>query len=298
MTSQSGEPLPVIPVFLIHFDAPDWCRSAVQSLQSSVGVVPAIVVIDNGGRALPQLDDCYVVKTARNGGYTGGANRALEVWAERFAESDVAVIASHDLHVEPDCLARLHDALMSERHLGVVGPVFVSSPRSTGGDWRPWHRSQSFDPAVEASAAPVVRSWTSGTCLMMRRECVGVVGTFDERFGSYIEDVDYCLRVGDAGWKVAVVPGAHAHGLGSSSSLSYDLIARNRMLLLRKREGVRGVLVGVVEAAARIPGLILRAVFRPGENRSAYLNEARSLARAALAVGRRSSKWAAPEVDP
>ncbi len=35
----------------------------------------------------------------------------------------------------------------------------------------------------------------------------------------YAEDVDFCLRVGDSGWGVAILPGEHAkHSVGASSS--------------------------------------------------------------------------------
>jgi hypothetical protein len=45
--------------------------------------------------------------------------------------------------------------------------------------------------------------WLSGCFLLVRREVLGDVGLFDLRFPKYFEDVDFCLRVGLAGWQVA-----------------------------------------------------------------------------------------------
>lgn len=280
------------PVFLIHYDAPEWCRSAVGSVRSSVGVVPAVVVIDNGGAALPpDLGGCEVVVTGRNVGYTGGANAGLRTWADRFPESEFAVIASHDLQVAPDCLKRLQQALLEDGSLGIVGPVLDSAPRSTGGDWRAWRRSQRFEAAVAASTRPVRRDWISGTCLMIRRSCAEAVGEFDEVFGSYVEDVDYCLRAGDEGWGIAVVPDAHAHGFGSSSTQSYRLIAENRFRLLVKRGGAVGALVGVVEAVVRLPGLLARGLFRRSDNWRDYHREASALCQAIPRVLLNRGTW-------
>jgi hypothetical protein len=44
--------------------------------------------------------------------------------------------------------------------------------------------------------------WLSGCFLMLRKKAVEKVGLFDEKFGKYFEDVDMCLRMAGAGWKV------------------------------------------------------------------------------------------------
>ena len=44
--------------------------------------------------------------------------------------------------------------------------------------------------------------WLSGCFLMLRRQAVEEVGAFDESFGKYFEDVDICLRMARAGWRV------------------------------------------------------------------------------------------------
>jgi GT2 family glycosyltransferase len=94
--------------------------------------------------------------------------------------------------------------------------------------------------APHASLELVERDWTSGTCLLLRRACVEAVGPFDERFGSYMEDVDYGLRANDAGWKVIVVHSAYAWGLGTASSESTKHITVNTVVLSAKRQGLAG----------------------------------------------------------
>lgn len=44
--------------------------------------------------------------------------------------------------------------------------------------------------------------WLSGCFMMVRREAIRDVGYFDVRFEKYFEDVDMCLRMARAGWRV------------------------------------------------------------------------------------------------
>ncbi|QGJ69958.1 Hypothetical protein PBC10988_16470 [Planctomycetales bacterium 10988] len=50
--------------------------------------------------------------------------------------------------------------------------------------------------------------WVSGCWMLVRRETFETIGGFDTIFGKYFEDVDYCLRVRQAGWRVMM------HGQG------------------------------------------------------------------------------------
>ena len=38
--------LPNLPVYLIHFDRPDWCASSAASIAESIGIVVDLTVVD------------------------------------------------------------------------------------------------------------------------------------------------------------------------------------------------------------------------------------------------------------
>jgi GT2 family glycosyltransferase/lipopolysaccharide/colanic/teichoic acid biosynthesis glycosyltransferase len=50
--------------------------------------------------------------------------------------------------------------------------------------------------------------WILGACMLVRRDAVRSVGLMDERFFLYFEDVDWCYRMQQKGWKVYYDPGA------------------------------------------------------------------------------------------
>ena len=61
--------------------------------------------------------------------------------------------------------------------------------------------------------------WVVGACLMTRREIVDQVGLLDEGFFMYSEELDWCYRIKQAGWKVVYLPAAVVlHYEGRSSA--------------------------------------------------------------------------------
>ncbi len=232
----------ILPAYLIHWNAPEWCGSAARSMLASQGVDVSLTVVDNGQLGGRPLVDCLppgveVIRMERNAGYSGGANAALDDWHRRFPESGYCVVGSHDHHVAPDALARLLLVAEQRPDCGILGPGLLGPKRAAGGRWRSGRAE--LLPLDEATEL-VECDWASGTCLFLRRACAEAVGPFDERLGSYGEDVDFGLRAGDNGWKVLVVTGAHANGLGTSSPSAVQRSAANTVLLNAKRDGAVG----------------------------------------------------------
>jgi hypothetical protein len=78
-----------------------------------------------------------------------------------------------------------------------------------------------------------------GACLMVRREAINAVGTLDEGFFIYCEEIDWCMRIKEAGWQIYCVPQAVIvhHGQESTRQLwgpMYAELHRSRFRLYRK----------------------------------------------------------------
>lgn len=112
--------------------------------------------------------------------------------------------------------AKLHHSDGSLKHIGILlgvngvaAPAFHRHPRSSMGYW---------------GTAIAVRNYSavSGECLMTRRAVYDEVGGFDDGMGGFA-DVDYCLRVTDAGYRVVFTPHAPlVHDDSSSRSAGAD----------------------------------------------------------------------------
>ena len=77
---------------------------------------------------------------------------------------------------------------------------------------------RSYLTPYKADRSPVEVESISAACLMLRREAAEQVGGLDEHFFMYLEDMDYCIRLRLAGWKLYYLPeGEIVHLAGASS---------------------------------------------------------------------------------
>lgn len=91
------------------------------------------------------------------------------------------------------------------QHIGIVLGVAGVAAHA-------FHQHPGVSPGYFGSAMiPRNYSAVTGACLMTRREVFEKVGRFDERFPIDFNDVDYCLRVGQAGHRVVYTPWARLY---------------------------------------------------------------------------------------
>jgi GT2 family glycosyltransferase len=113
--------------------------------------------------------------------------------------------------------------------------------------------------------------WLSGACLMVRREVVERVGPFDEGYFLFVEDMDWCRRIRDAGFAVVYLPDAvvtHAIGVSRGPVPAQVVWARHRGMLRYVRKHFRppAPLLALVAAAlwTRAGLLTLASALRGG----------------------------------
>jgi GT2 family glycosyltransferase len=63
----------------------------------------------------------------------------------------------------------------------------------------------------------------AGCFLVVRREALEQVGYLDDQFFIYAEDIDWCKRFWESGWRVVFFPGAEAIHYGGASSSNAPL---------------------------------------------------------------------------
>jgi GT2 family glycosyltransferase len=119
--------------------------------------------------------------------------------------------------------------------------------------------------------------WLGAACLLVRREAADDVGLFDEDFFMFSEEVDWCCRFREAGWKVLFFPGAevtHVFTASYNPSLFNELV-RGHLRFLAKHRGA-----AAAERARRLllVALRLRGLLFRGEKGAMYRRAARFLA--------------------
>jgi GT2 family glycosyltransferase/glycosyltransferase involved in cell wall biosynthesis len=193
-------------------------RTLVRSIRrtTSRGMARVIVADDASGpehlAALRRIDGIEVlVESERNSGFAANVNRGLRA---TDAERDVIVLNS-DVQALPGWLEGLQYAAYRDSDVGIVGAqlLYPDGRIQFGGTIRNRDRPEWFDhryrfkpgdwgPAAQTSPALAV----TGACMYVRREVIERVGMMDERYPMAYEDVDWCLRAWQAGYRVRYFP--------------------------------------------------------------------------------------------
>jgi GT2 family glycosyltransferase len=111
------------------------------------------------------------------------------------------------------------------QHIGIVLGVAGVAAHA-------FHQHPGVSPGYAGSAL-IARNYSAVTaaCLMTRRAVFKEVGPFDERFPTDFNDVDYCLRLRAAGYRVVFTPWAqlYHHESASFGSRRHDFAALGEM---------------------------------------------------------------------
>jgi GT2 family glycosyltransferase len=224
-----------------------WLCGCLDSLAEQARPPSETVVVDNGSvdGSLELLSASYpgvrVLELGRNTGFAHAANRGIEA-----VEAEAVALVNTDVELAHDWLARLTAVLEGDARLAAVACKMVDladpSRLYDAGDvlrrdgaceqrGRFQLDDGRFDAPGELFAA------CAGAALY-RRAAVLEVGGFDERFFTYLEDVDLGLRLRLSGWRCAYEPAVARHaGGGSSWQLRRSVdgwVARNTLLLVVK----------------------------------------------------------------
>ncbi len=195
-----------------------------------------------------------VIVNARNLGFIGSVNRALE----RIKQGDIIILNS-DTVVPRGFINRLTAAARSSPDIGTVTPLsnngeFVSFPMPNTAN--PLASRQEVE-LIDAIAAKVnsdkIVDIPSGIgfCLYVTRACLDRVGPLSEDFTrGYLEDVDFCVRARERGFRNVCAPSVYVGHAGSKSFAEEkrSLVVRNLRVLERRFPYHRSECAAFIEA--------------------------------------------------
>lgn len=215
-----------------------------------------LIVADNGSSdssvswLVKNYPEVRVMKLEHNYGFAEGYNRAIE----RVNYPYITLLNS-DVEVTEGWWQPLLHFMESHSEAGAVQPKILSwhsreyfeYAGAAGGYLDnlgyPYCRGRLFDKIecdwgqYDGEAAEI--TWASGACLTVRTELYKQLGGLDASFFAHMEEIDLCVRMWKAGYKVYAVPDSKVYHVGGASLAQGNpkktyLNFRNNLLLLYK----------------------------------------------------------------
>lgn len=126
----------------------------------------------------------------------------------------------------------------------------------------PWSRRYLMSDWDHASPRDV--DWVAGACMCVSRQAIAEVGPMDGGYFMFNEDVDWCRRMNDAGWRVTYVPEAvviHHVGASRSRVSTKVIIERHRGMsrYFHKHHRVNPLLALVVDGLVMVRAVLMLA---------------------------------------
>lgn len=180
---------------------------------NTAGSYEVIVVDDGSGartlEALSEIEGLRVIRNPANRGFARACNRGAEV-----ARGQDLLFLNNDTVPMPGWMSALVACLRQHPRVGVVGSKLLypfSNEIQHAGvrfdkEGVPYHVHQfqpaDFPPAQLESEVPAV----TGACLLTTARLFAELGGFDDGYANGFEDIDYCLRARQTGYRVLYCP--------------------------------------------------------------------------------------------
>lgn len=221
--------MPDVAVVMVTINSMEDIERNLAELRAQQGVELEVVMVDNGSRdgtveLLEAQPDVHLI--------ANGENRWLSpAWAQGVRASTAPYVLFLTPDVElPDTalIAELLAALRVDPGAALAGPRLLDGE---GGDaingafpfpsirWIVLKRVGLADitgktakpaPPKVPRTDPHPVAFVNGCCMLVRREALDAIGGLDETYRLYWEEIDLAHRLGDAGWRVLLVPATSA----------------------------------------------------------------------------------------
>ena len=207
----------MISVIIINHDGEAHLGRCLESLDGSGAEV---LLVDNASRdeslllVRERFPDVRIFPQEKNLGFAAANNLAAAK-----ASGEALLLLNADAWLDGGALDLLAEKLRAHPDVGLVAPLLRYPDGQRQFSWAPARgvvgealqkvrnpfESQAWAHGSIARwlARVVGPPWYTAACVLVRAEAFRVVGGFDRAFFMYFEDVDLCLRLEAAGWRLA-----------------------------------------------------------------------------------------------
>lgn len=253
-----------ISVVTINYNSEKATENLLNSLKDidTDDFVLDIIVVDNASKIPYKLisedknRNITLIRSEINTGFSGGNNIGIKYAIK--SNADYLLIINNDTTIEKDALIKLKNVIDKEQNIGVSVPKIYFAKGYEyqkkkynenemgrviwyAGGYMDWNNAKSEHIGMDEVDNGQFDNkknidFATGCCMLIKKEVLEKIGSFDERYFLYYEDSDLSIRIKRAGYNMRYVPEAivyHANAQssgGSGSDLHDYFLTRNQML--------------------------------------------------------------------
>jgi GT2 family glycosyltransferase len=224
---------PPVTVVILNWNGRHWLERFLPSVLATSYPATRILVVDNASTddslawLRAEFPSVEILALDDNYGFAEGNNRALAV-----IDTPYFVLLNSDVEVTPGWLGPLVARMEAQPTLAALQPKLLAWHQKDHFEYAgaaggfldrfgyPFCRGRMFD-AVEKDEGqyeqPVEGFWATGACLMVRTEVTRQIGLFQPDFFAHWEEIDFCWRAHNLGYRVGCEPGSTVYHVGGGT---------------------------------------------------------------------------------
>ncbi len=212
-----------LTIIIVNYQTYKLTKNTIQSiLENPCKYTYQIILVDNASKddSIEKLEKDYkdnnkikIIKSKTNGGFAYGNNLAL-----KQSQSKYTLLLNSDTIIKPNTLNQCLDYMEKDPKIGALGCKVSlptgnldkackrSFPNPVNSFYKLFHipnKSQKNNYNLNLPDDGVYEiDCLVGAFMLIRKEAIESVGLLDETFFMYGEDIDYCYRIKNDGWKI------------------------------------------------------------------------------------------------
>jgi len=238
---------------MLTWNSYDVTRDCLLSLRKLDYPAYKIILVDNGSvdgswqKLAQEFPEVRLIRNEKNLGFTGGNNVGMREALKNG--TDYLLLLNNDTIVSPNFLSEMISVAETDKNIGMLNPkIYFLEPADkiwyAGGAYVRWktfpvhfggrqHDDGSYNETKNVS-------FVTGCALLVRAEAARKIGLLDETFFLSYEDVDWCARALEAGYKAMYVASSviwHRDSYDTKKNIGSKrdfYIMRNAVLCARK----------------------------------------------------------------
>jgi len=256
---------PELSILITSYKNPALLKLCIKSIRANTkGIDYEIIVADSNTDEATRdvmreyFSDIKFLPNFKNVGFGRLVNQMLDI-----AQGEFYFIINADIIIKNSSINDLLEYIKARPQVGIVGPKLINfdntvqqscfkfySPltvlyrRTLLGKFgfAKKHLDEFMLKEQQKTEEAIETDWIMGSAMMVRGKAASEVGKFDKRYFMYFEDVDWCWRFWQNGYKVIYNPLIkvfHYHGKASASKNVLNSIFFNKYARIHIASGIK-----------------------------------------------------------
>ncbi|MFN0204327.1 MAG: glycosyltransferase family 2 protein [Bacteroidia bacterium] len=213
---------PKISIVILNWNGKKWLDLFLPSVLNTTYPHVEIVLVDNASTdesvAFVQANfpSIKVIVLDQNYGFAEGNNRALA-----HIDTKYYVLLNSDVEVHPDWLQPLVELMESDEKIASIQPKILAYHDKNSFEYAgaagglmdryayPFCYGRLFDLLEKDEGqyeTPREIFWATGACCLIRKSVTDEIGLFEASFFAHMEEIDFCWRAKNFGYKIYYQP--------------------------------------------------------------------------------------------